>query len=170
MDDVFRAARTWTCAAGIQDELGARQSLAEIIVWPRPQLEGYALGAEGAEALPGRSLELELDGVFQQGVLAVAAGRGSRRGWSPPCDWTFVADGELALDLGPVSRAGLAASISFQSSALSRPWSWRSQQNVPMPLWVSAMLYKSLFRSNCLAFQASRPAWAPAGPQAPPYR
>src|SRR5690606_10279551 len=50
----------------------AAQALAEVVIGVSFQFQGQSLGCEAAEALPGRAVELEVDGVIRQAIKAIA--------------------------------------------------------------------------------------------------
>ena len=56
------------------NQLGAGQPFAEIVVGIALDVEGDSLGTERAKALPCRPLAVDLDGVFRQAFLSVALG------------------------------------------------------------------------------------------------
>ena len=110
-------------ARGPHHQASAREPLAEIVVGVAVQPHREPAGHERTEALPGGSVEREVDGV------------GSGRP-SPPCAavmrWPSIVPtvrftlliGSSARTSSRCSRAGLASSMSWRSSARSRPWSW----------------------------------------------
>src|SRR5262249_47902955 len=59
---------------GEDDDLAARESLAEVIVGVALEHEGHAARHERTEALAGRAREVEVDGVFRQSFRSVPAG------------------------------------------------------------------------------------------------
>ena len=93
---MFSSGRKVGAARRIDDQPSARESLADVVVGVAFQLERHALGQKRAEALAGRPVELEADGVV-----------GQSRGAVPPRDLAaqhrahravHVADRQLDLD------------------------------------------------------------------------
>ena len=81
---------------GPDDQAAARQALAQVVVGVALQAQGDAAGQEGAEALPGRAGEGDVDGAVGQAGAAVAAGHlGPEQGADRPVD---VADRHGDLD------------------------------------------------------------------------
>ena len=81
----------------VDDDLAAGQALADVIVGVALEDKGHAVGEERAEALAGRALEVDADGVVGQAGGAPLAGdlaAGDRA--DDPVD---VADGQLGYDL-----------------------------------------------------------------------
>src|SRR5450830_1136567 len=60
-------------ARGEEDDLAARQAFAQVVVGVALEGEGEALRDERPKALPGRAMEVQLDGVFRQAHPTVAA-------------------------------------------------------------------------------------------------
>ena len=58
----------------VDDQLAAGQSLADVVVGLADQLQGDAVGQEGAEALAGGPLQADVDGVVRQTAIALAPG------------------------------------------------------------------------------------------------
>ncbi len=61
-------------ARRVNDHLAAGEALAHVVAGVAFELEGDALGQEGAEGLAGRAVELDVNGVFGEAGGAVAAG------------------------------------------------------------------------------------------------
>ena len=58
----------------LDDDAPARQALADVVVSLAGQFQRDALGQEGAKALAGGTLKLDLDGVIRQAGMTIAAG------------------------------------------------------------------------------------------------
>ena len=73
-DDDVLLGREGGGGRGEDDELAAREALADVVVGIAFEGEGHALRHEGAEALAGGTRELDLDGVLGEALGAVLAG------------------------------------------------------------------------------------------------
>ena len=93
-------------ARRIDDQRAARESLADVVVGIAFQLERHALGQERAEALPGRAVELEADGVVRQARRSRSAARFRRESIAPTVRCTLRM-GSLISTGVPFSRASL---------------------------------------------------------------
>src|SRR6185503_6607400 len=80
---------------GPHDQLAAGEALADVVVGLAHQIESDAMGEPGAEALPGRALEGQPDGVLRQPAVVVASGNLARE--HGPGRAIAIADGELVL-------------------------------------------------------------------------
>ena len=107
----------------IDDHAAAGEALADVVVRVAFELERDALGEERAEALPGRTVELEVDRAVGQQLFAAALGDFVAEDRADGA--VGVDDLEFARTGVPSSSAGLARSSSLvRSSDSSRPWSW----------------------------------------------
>jgi hypothetical protein len=71
---MFSSALKVGASRGEDDELAAREALAEVVVGVALDGERHAARDEGAEALAGGALELEADGVLGEALGAVLPG------------------------------------------------------------------------------------------------
>ena len=83
-------------ARGEDDELAAREALADVVVGVALEGERHPAGQEGPEALPGRAGEVDADGVVAQPLRAVA--RGDLRAQDRPHRPVDVLNGEPDVD------------------------------------------------------------------------
>ena len=83
-------------AGRVDDELAAREALADVVVGVAFERQRHAVGQERAEALAGRAGEVNLDGVLGQARRAVAPGDLAAQHRAHRA--VHVADGQLDLD------------------------------------------------------------------------
>ena len=70
---------------GLTTMLAARQALAQVVVGLALEHEGHARRGEGGQALTGRALEVQVDGVLRQALCRRSGGRSRPRPSCPPC-------------------------------------------------------------------------------------
>ena len=90
----------------IDDDLGAGEALADVVVGIAFEREGHARRAEGGERLAGAAVELELDGVVRQALAAVFAGEFAAGDGAD--DAVDVDDRQLGADFLAALDGGLA--------------------------------------------------------------
>ena len=131
----------------VDDDASARQALADIVVGLALELEGHALGEEGAEALARRALELDVDRLVAQAGMPVSRRDDARQHRSGRtiriADRKVEADVPAALDRVPASRRSGGGRAHF-----------RARGPAPMLWWIVSSGHGVGLKNS---FEKSRP-------------